>query len=163
MGQVVKSARRVRHDDRTAPVQGGFQEQSGTGSASRDCAVQAIAARHGAHPGREACGPRVCLTVLNPNMVCRMNRAKLKSVSRAAIYQLFRHIPNADDAAIDAAVDALADQDALRMELQGMKAGLRLVHRMIGILVAFHLGTLWMLFGVVERLNSLETTVQAPG
>lgn len=46
-------------------------------------------------------------------------------MSRAAIYQLFRRIPDADDAAIDAAVDALAEQVATKADLAEMKAEMK--------------------------------------
>lgn len=88
-------------------------------------------------------------------------------MSREALYQLFRRIPNADDASIDAAVDALAggEQVATKSDLVELRtemcAGFGLMRWMSGILTALVLGTLWMLFGITERLARLDERMNA--
>lgn len=73
-------------------------------------------------------------------------------MSRAAIYQLLRRIPDADDAAIDAAVDALAAESraaqgeglASKADLADIRAEVRLLRWMMGIQTALILGVLWL-------------------
>ena len=85
-------------------------------------------------------------------------------MSRAAVYQLFRHIPDVDESTIDQAIEGLTsvvgEQTAMKVDVEilvaKMWAGQRLVQWMIGILSLLLVGMFWMQFHMAERLAASE-------